>query len=69
MADPYIVTIPAFSFKGVIQESPTYIGDVCWKFELRENVLKLKASKYQADIMIIALLLDQIGYVKVVTIL
>ena len=38
MNDPCILTTPAFrlieqSFKGAIQEGPTYICDICWKFE------------------------------------
>ena len=55
MTDPCILTTPAFrliegDFKGVIQEGPTYICDICWKFEFRRNVIKLKESKYQTDI-------------------
>ena len=37
-------------FKGAIQECPTYICDICWKFEIRMNVIKLKELKYQTDI-------------------
>ena len=38
MTDPYKLTTPAFKlieqdFKGVIQEGPTYIGNICWKFK------------------------------------
>ena len=38
MSDPCILTTPAFrlieqDFKGAIQEGPTYICDICWKFE------------------------------------
>ena len=49
--DPCIPTIPAFrlieeDFKGAIQESRTYICDICWKFEFRRSVIKLKESKY-----------------------
>ena len=38
MADPGILTTLGFKlveqdFKGAIQESPTYICDICWKFE------------------------------------
>ena len=55
MTDPSILTTPAFrlteqDFKGAIQEGPTYICDICWKFEFRGNVIKLKEPKYQADI-------------------
>ena len=37
MTDPCILTTPAFrliaqDFKGAIQEDPTYICDICWKF-------------------------------------
>ena len=55
MVDPSILTTPAFRFiedvfKTAIQEGPTYICDICWKFEFRRNVIKLKEPKYQADI-------------------
>ena len=55
MTDPCILTTPAFrlieqDFKGAIQEGPTYICDICWKFEFRRNVIKLKESKYPGDI-------------------
>ena len=38
MFDPSILTTPAFrlieeDFKTAIQEGPTYICDICWKFE------------------------------------
>ena len=38
MTDPCILTTPAFrlteqDFKGAIQDGPTYICDICWKFE------------------------------------
>ena len=74
MTDSCILTTPAFrlieqNFKGAIQEGPTYICDICWKFEFRRNVIKLKELKYQTDIIMNALLENQIGYVKVVTIL
>ena len=53
MTDPCILTTPAFrlieqDFKGAIQEGPTYICDICWKFEFR--ISKLKELKYQTDI-------------------
>ena len=55
MTDPCILTAAAFrlieeDFKGAIQEGSTYICDICWKFEFRRNVIKLKEVKYQADI-------------------
>ena len=55
MTDPCILTTPAFrliveDFKCVIQEGPTYICDICWKFEFQRNVIKLKESKFQTDI-------------------
>ena len=55
MNDPCILTTPAFrlikqDFKGAIQEGPTYICDICWKFKFQRKVIKLKETKYQADI-------------------
>ena len=55
MTVPCILTTAAFrlteqDFKGVIQEGPTCSRDICWKFEFRRNVIKLKEPKYQADI-------------------
>ena len=55
MTDPCILTTPSFrlieeDFKGAIQEGPTNICDIYWKFEFRKNVSKLKESKYQTDI-------------------
>ena len=57
MTDPYIFTMPAFrlieeDFKGAIhiQEGPTYICDICQKFEFQRNVIKLKEPKYETDI-------------------
>ena len=38
------------SIKTAIQEGPTYICDICWKFEFRRSVIKLKKLKYQTDI-------------------
>ena len=53
--DPCILTTPAFriieeDFKGAIQEGPTYICVICWKFEFQRNAIKLKEPKYQAGI-------------------
>ena len=47
MTDPCILTTPAFrlteeDFKSAIQECPSYICDICWKFKIRRNVIKLK---------------------------
>ena len=47
MNDPCILTTPAFrlikqDFKGAIQEGPTYICDICWKFKFQRKVIKLK---------------------------
>ena len=55
MTDPCILTTPAFrlieqDFKDAIQESPTYICNICWKFEFQRNVIKLKEPKHQANI-------------------
>ena len=55
MTDSYILTTTTFGlieqdFKGVIQEGPTYICDICWKFEFPRNVIKLEEQKYRADI-------------------
>ena len=52
MTDLSILPTPAFrlieqDFKGAIQEGPTYICDICWKFEFWRNVIKLKE---QADV-------------------
>ena len=53
--DTCILTTPAFrlieqDFKGVIQEGPTYICDICRKFEFPRNDIKLEEQKYRADI-------------------
>ena len=55
MTDSCILTTTTFrlieqDFKGVIQEGPTYICDICWKFEFPRNVIKLEEQKYRADI-------------------
>ena len=55
MTDPSVLTTPAFrlieqDFKAAIQEGPTYICDIYWKFKFRRNVIKLKEPKYPADI-------------------
>ena len=55
MTDPCILTVPAFwlieeDVNGAIQEGPTYICDICWKFDFRRNVIKLKESKFRTDI-------------------
>ena len=76
MTDTCILTTPAFrlieeDFKGAIQEVPTYICGIRWKLEFGSNVVKLRESKNQSiklTFIIIALLVNQIGYVKAVTI-
>ena len=55
MPDPCILTTPVFrlieeNFKIAIQEGPTCICDICWKFEFRRNVIKLEEFKHQTDI-------------------
>ena len=55
MVDPFILITPAFKiiekdFKSAIQEGPTYICNICWKFEFQKNVIKLNALKYQTGI-------------------
>ena len=76
ITDPYILTTPAVrliegDLNGAIQEGPAYICDVCWKFEFRRNFIKLKEPNRSIKLTFImnALLVNQIGYVKVVTIL
>ena len=55
MTDPCILTTPAFrlieeDFISDIQQGPTYIYDICWKFEFRRNLIKLKEPKFQSGI-------------------
>ena len=55
MVDPSILTTPAFrlieeDFESAIQEGPTYICDISWKFEFRRNVIKIMEPKHQTDI-------------------
>ena len=42
----YLKKISKEDFKS----GPTYICDICWKFEFRRNVIELKERKYQTDI-------------------
>ena len=54
MTDPCILTTPAFRlieevFNGKIDEGPSYICDIYWKFGLQRNVIKLKEPKYNTD--------------------
>ena len=56
-------------FKGAIQEGPTYICDICWKFEFQRNVINLRELKYQTDIYNKYIMVNQLAYVKAVTIL
>ena len=51
MVDLFILTIQAFrlieeDFKSAIQKGLTYICDICWTFEFRRDVIKLKEPKY-----------------------
>ena len=46
MTDSCIFATPTFrlieeNFKLPILEGPTYICDICWKFEFQRNVIKL----------------------------
>ena len=55
MVDQSIPATPAFrlleqDFKTAIQEDPTCICNICWKFEFRRNAIKSKELKYQTDI-------------------
>ena len=55
IVDPSILTTPTFrlieeDFKSAIQEGPTQICDICWKFEFQRNVIKLMEPKYQTSI-------------------
>ena len=55
MTDSHVLTTPSFrltkeGLKGAIQDGPTYICDICWKFEFRRNVIKLKETKHQTNI-------------------
>ena len=51
MVDPAILTTLVFRlieidfFKSAIKEGPTYICNICWKFEFRRNVIKLMEPK------------------------
>ena len=72
MVDPSILTTPAFRFiegvfKTAIQEGPTYICDICWKFKFRGNVIKLTNFNIRLTFIMNALLVNQIEYVKIVT--
>ena len=55
ITDPCILKTQAFrlseeDFKCVIQESPTYICDICWKFKIQRDITKLKEPNCQTDI-------------------
>ena len=55
MVDPSILTTTAYKiikeqFQVAIEEGPTYICDICWKFEYRKNVIKLDHSKYEIEV-------------------
>ena len=48
--DLFILTIQVIrlieDFRSAIQKGPTYIYDICWEFEFRGGVIKLKELKY-----------------------
>ena len=55
MVDPSILETPAFKliqeeFKNVIQQGPTYICDICWKYKFKKNLTTLKDFKYEQDL-------------------
>ena len=55
MVDPSILHTTAFSlieeeFKNAIQEGPIYVCDICWKFEYKRNMIKLKDLKYDKEL-------------------
>ena len=55
MVDPAILSTTAYKiikeiFQSAIEEGPTYICDICWKFEYRTNVIKLDPSKYEKEV-------------------
>ena len=52
MFDPSILTTLAFRLiaETAIQEGATYICGICWIFEFRRSVIKLKELKYQTNI-------------------
>lgn len=55
MVDPSIFSTTAYkiikeNFQSAIEEGPTYICDICWKFEYRTNVIKLDPSKYEKEV-------------------
>ena len=73
MVDPTILKTQAFKlikgdFQCVIQEGPTNICDICWKFEFRKNVIKLKDTKYEGVFFRNAIPENLYGYVGVATI-
>ena len=37
-------------FQKSVSEGPTYICDICWKYEFRSNVVKLVPNKYKEEI-------------------
>ena len=47
MFDQCILTTE--DFESAIQEGPTYICDMCWKFEFLKSVIKQDALKYQTS--------------------
>ena len=51
LVDPSILSTPAFRLtEEDFKSGPTYICDICWKFEYCRNVIELKEPKYQTDV-------------------
>ena len=55
MVAPSILETPGFKliqdeFTSAIQEGPTYVCDICWKFEFRTNVITLTECKYEQNL-------------------
>ena len=55
MVDPSILDTEAFrliekEYTSAIREGPTYVCDICWKLEFRQNVINFNNSKYEKDI-------------------
>ena len=55
MVDDSILATDAYKliyeeYKDSINQGPTYICDICWKFEFHTNVISLNSSKYEADL-------------------
>ena len=37
-------------YKDAINEGPTYICSICWKFEFRTNIITLNSAKYESEL-------------------